>query len=81
MPAPTQVNCGPVRRMRRRWRVTEAFTEGTAVYLWHKGSAAGDKPFGRTNSADLAQRAVDVLNRLDPRPLASFDGPIKTGWF
>ena len=50
-------------------------------YLWHEGSAAGDEPFGRTNSADLAQRAVDVLNRLDPRPLASFDGPIKTGWF
>jgi hypothetical protein len=49
------------------------------LYLWRGEGALSDEPFARTKSADLARRAVDALNRANPRQLANASGPFKGG--
>jgi hypothetical protein len=54
---------------------------GGWFYLWQDIGVLLDKPLARTRSLELARRVVDMLNRLDPGPPESSDGPVKAGWF
>jgi hypothetical protein len=52
-------------------------------YLWHAEGAVDEDSFARTKSEAFAARAVEVLNRADPRELKLTDqyGPVNSSWF
>jgi hypothetical protein len=56
-------------------------TEGW-YYLWHAEGAVDEESFGRTKSQAFAERAVEALNRSDPRQLTVDNGtPVNSSWF
>jgi hypothetical protein len=50
-------------------------------YLLRAEGALDHESFARTRSETLAGRAVDALNRANPRKLRDAHGPQKAGWF
>src|SRR5262245_2717482 len=54
---------------------------GGQCYLWRADGALPDRCFARTKSSELAQRVIEVLNRLEPLPPMPDDGTVKAGWF
>ena len=50
-------------------------------YLLRAEGALNHDSFARTRSESLARRAVEALNRDNPRRLRGPHGPTKAGWF
>jgi hypothetical protein len=50
-------------------------------YLLRAEGALDHGSFARTRSGTLARRAVEALNRDNPRRLRNPHGPTKAGWF
>jgi hypothetical protein len=63
-------------------RFASARGEDDWYYVWHAEGAVDEDSLGRTKSQAFAARAVEALNRADPRELTVDNSRrVNSGWF